>query len=63
MASGENLEKLFKAFKENNQVEFSKVAYNIIEEEKKKIITCLLTNYLEFCFMIIVLYQYIKAEI
>ena len=36
MASGENLEKLFKAFKENNQVEFSKVAYNIIEEEKKK---------------------------
>jgi len=36
MASGENLEKLFKAFKENNQVEFSKVAYDIIEEEKKK---------------------------
>lgn len=36
MASGENLEKLFKAFKENNQVEFSKVAYDIIEDEKKK---------------------------
>src|SRR5690554_3110074 len=36
MASGENLERLFKAFKENNQVEFSKVAYDIIEDEKKK---------------------------
>ncbi len=36
MASGENLSRLFKAFKENNQVEFSKVAYDIIEDEKKK---------------------------
>lgn len=36
LASGENLSRLFKAFKENNQVEFSKVAYDIIEDEKKK---------------------------
>lgn len=36
LASGENLSRLFKAFKENNQVEFSKIAYDIIEEEKKK---------------------------
>ena len=36
MASGDNLARLFKAFKENNQVEFSKIAYDIIEEEKKK---------------------------
>ena len=36
LASGENLSRLFKAFKENNQVEFSKVAYDIIEKEKKK---------------------------
>lgn len=36
LALGENLSRLFKAFKENNQVEFSKVAYDIIEDEKKK---------------------------
>jgi len=36
MASGEVLIKLFKAFKENNEVAFTKVAYEIIEEEKKK---------------------------
>lgn len=36
LASGENLSRLFKAFKENNQVKFSKVAYDIIEDEKKK---------------------------
>lgn len=57
LASGENLSRLFKAFKENNQVEFSKVAYDIIEDEKKKIITYLPTNYLESYLMIIILYQ------
>ena len=36
MASGDKLIELFTCFKENNQVEFSKVAYEIIEEEKKK---------------------------
>lgn len=36
MASGNDLLRLFKAFKENNQVEFSKIAYEIIEDEKKK---------------------------
>lgn len=36
MASGEQLIRLFKSFKENDQVEFSKIAYDIIEEEKKK---------------------------
>ncbi|EOU2057426.1 ATP-binding protein, partial [Clostridium perfringens] len=36
MASGEILLNLFKAFKENNQVEFTKVAYEVIEDEKRK---------------------------
>lgn len=36
MPSGDNLISLFKSFKENNQVEFTKIAYEIIEEEKKK---------------------------
>ena len=36
MASGEILVKLFKAFKENDDVEFSKIAFDIIEEEKRK---------------------------
>lgn len=36
MASGEDLISIFKAFKENNHVEFTKVAYEIIEEEKRK---------------------------
>lgn len=36
MASGEQLIRLFKSFKENDQVEFSKIAYDIIEEEKRK---------------------------
>lgn len=36
MASGEELIRLFKSFKENDQVEFSKVANDIIEEEKRK---------------------------
>nr|DAI37712.1 MAG TPA: ATPase [Caudoviricetes sp.] len=36
MASGDDLLKLFKAFKENDKVSFTKVAYDIIEEEKRK---------------------------
>lgn len=36
LASGDNLIRLFKAFKENNQIEFTKIAYEIIEDEKKK---------------------------
>lgn len=36
MASGENLIKLFQAYKECNQVDFTKIAYDIIEDEKKK---------------------------
>jgi SpoVK/Ycf46/Vps4 family AAA+-type ATPase len=36
MASGEVLVKLFTAFKENDDVEFSKIAFEIIEEEKRK---------------------------
>lgn len=36
MASGEDLLSLFKAFKENDQIEFTKVAYEIIEDEKRK---------------------------
>lgn len=36
MSSGDYLIRLFKSFKESNQVEFTKVAYEIIEEEKKK---------------------------
>lgn len=36
MASGESLIKLFKSFKENNQVEFTNIAEAIIEEERKK---------------------------
>lgn len=36
MASSDSLIKLFKAFKENNQVDFTKVAYEIIEDEKRK---------------------------
>lgn len=36
LASSDNLIKLFKAFKENNQVEFTKIAYEVIEDEKKK---------------------------
>ena len=36
MASGEILIKLFKAFKDNDDVEFSKIAFDIIEEEKRK---------------------------
>lgn len=36
MASGDSLIKLFKAFKENDQVEFTKIAYDIIEDERKK---------------------------
>ena len=36
MASGDDLLKLFKAFKENDKVGFTKVAYDIIEEEKRK---------------------------
>ncbi|SDZ23523.1 AAA family ATPase [Tindallia californiensis] len=36
MASGDSLIKLFKSFKENNQVEFTKIAHEIIEDEKKK---------------------------
>jgi SpoVK/Ycf46/Vps4 family AAA+-type ATPase len=36
MSSGDYLISLFKSFKENNQVEFTKVAYEIIEEEKRK---------------------------
>lgn len=36
MASGEKLIRLFKSFKENDQVEIAKVAYEIIEDEKRK---------------------------
>lgn len=36
MASSDNLIKLFKAFKENDQIEFTKVAHDVIEDEKRK---------------------------
>lgn len=36
MASGESLIKLFKSFKENDQVEFTNIAQAIINEERKK---------------------------
>lgn len=36
MASGENLIKLFKSFKENDQIEFTNIAQSIIDEERRK---------------------------